>query len=518
LAPVLTPIAAGLRRLLAPLDAGVNRLYGSRHNPLYQSGTIAAALMVLLLVTGLYLLLFYRIGAPWASVARITDQVWAGRWIRGVHRYAADLAVVATLFHALRMFAQRRSWGRRVLPWVSGLVLFGIVLVSGWTGYVLVWDTFGRELAVEGARIFDLVPIFSEPIGRAFVGERPIPGAFFFLNLFAHIAIPLGMGVVIWLHVSRVARPILLPPKPLLWGTIAGLVALALVWPVPMIPEASAFRLPGTVPLDLFYAFWLPLAAAWPATWSAAALLGLTILPLLVPRWTRPAQAPPPSVVDERTCTGCTQCVQDCPWEAIAMVPRSDGREGLVGKVDPSRCVSCGICAGSCAPMGVGPPGRTGRDQLETVRRLLTAQRPGPADVVVVACNLGSAVGADGRWMGSPVHSVSCGGSVHTSVLELILRSGAGGVLVVACPPRDCWNREGPKWLEQRVHHGREAELYERVDRRRVRIAYASQGETREALVVLREFRTAVTALQPPPAESAPDVERECDVPAGELA
>jgi coenzyme F420-reducing hydrogenase delta subunit len=168
--------------------------------------------------------------------------------------------------------------------------------------------------------------------------------------------------------------------------------------------------------------------------------------------------------------------------------------------------------------MGVGPPGRTGRDQLETVRRLLTAQRPGPADVVVVACNLGSAVGADGRWMGSPVHSVSCGGSVHTSVLELILRSGAGGVLVVACPPRDCWNREGPKWLEQRVHHGREAELYERVDRRRVRIAYASQGETREALVVLREFRTAVTALQPPPAESAPDVERECDVPAGELA
>jgi len=60
-------------RLLAAADAFVNRLYGSHLNPLYQSGTIAVALLLVLLVTGLWLVLFYRIGAPWDSVARITD-------------------------------------------------------------------------------------------------------------------------------------------------------------------------------------------------------------------------------------------------------------------------------------------------------------------------------------------------------------------------------------------------------------------------------------------------------------
>ena len=43
----------------------------------------------------------------------------------------------------------------------------------------------------------------------------------------------------------------------------------------------------------------------------------------------------------------------------------------LVARVDPQLCVSCGICAGSCAPMGVGPRGRIwiARDQLLIVLR-----------------------------------------------------------------------------------------------------------------------------------------------------
>src|SRR5690606_26346681 len=144
------------------------------------------------------------------------------------------------------------------------------------------------------------------------------------------------------------------------------LVAAAVALPVAIAPEADPLRLPGVVPVDLFYAFWLPLTLGAPAPWIAAGTLGVLLLLLLVPRLTRPrpVELRPASVVDERLCTGCEQCVQDCPWSAIAMVTRADGRETLVARVDPRRCVSCGICAGSCAPMGVGPPGRTGRDQL----------------------------------------------------------------------------------------------------------------------------------------------------------
>ena len=502
---------ASTRRALAWADAALNRFYGWRLNPLYHSGVITVALFVVLLVTGLYLVFVYRLAAPYESVARLADQPWLGGWIRSLHRYASDAAVIAALVHALRMFAHNRTWGPRVLAWTSGILLFGIVLVCGWTGYVMVWDVQAQVLVQAGARLFDALPIFAEPISSAFAGDRPLPDAFFFLNLFLHIAIPIGLGLVLWLHVSRVARPTLLPPPGLRWGGLVALVALSLAWPAPLGPEADLMRLPERAPFDVLYAFIVPLAQLWPAwaAWSAA--LSLTTLTMLVPVWAKPApeRRPPPSFVDERLCTGCEQCFVDCPYEAISMHERSDGRPTLVARVDPERCVSCGICAGSCAPMGVGPPGRTGRDQLRRVEEFVAERRPGTVDVVLIACD--RAVPPDAVFPGVTLYPLSCAGSLHSSVIEYFIRRGTGGVLIAACPPRDCWNREGPKWLEQRLYHDREAELQARVDRRRVRLAYTSAAERAGLRAAIAAFSADVAAMAAAQAESEVDLTLVCE-------
>jgi ferredoxin len=505
------------RRGLTAADRWMNRIYGSRWNPLYTSGAIVVGLLGVLLVTGLYLLLFYRIGAPYASVAGLTEQAWLGRWIRSLHRYASDAAVVAVAVHAFRMFAQGRSWGPRALAWVSGLVLLLVLLVSGWTGYVMVWDEQAHLLTVEGARLLDALPLFSEPIGRTFVGDRAIPAAFFFLNLFLHIALPIGVALVLWLHVSRVARPTLLPPPGVRWGLLALLVGLSVLWPIGMTAEADLLRLPGEVELDLFYGFWLPLSRELPA-WGVWLTGALVASPLLAVPWlARPKaeKVPPPSAVDERLCTGCEQCYEDCPYEAISMVPREGGggRSALVARVDPALCVSCGICAGSCAPMGVGPAGRTGRDQLEAVKRFVAAARPA-GGVVVIGCDRG-VVGRAEEVDGAPVLPVTCAGNLHTSVVEYLVRSGVSGVLVAACPERDCWNREGGKWLEQRLFHDREAELQARVDRRRVRLTHGARGEDRVLRQELEAFRAVLAGVDPTDAESAIDLVAECETEEG---
>lgn len=509
--PLQTLARAGLARA----DAAMNRLYGWKHNPIYHSGGIAVALLLVLIATGTYLIVFYRIGAPYASMERITEQVWLGRWIRTLHRYSADLALVAVGVHALRMFAQRRSWGPRVLAWVSGLLLLFVFFVCGWTGYVLVWDNQAHLLAASGARLLDVLPLFSEPIGRTFVGERPMPGAFFFINFFLHVALPLGVGLMLWVHVARVARPVLLPPRALGWGVVGLLFALSLLWPVRMAPEADLLRVPSEVPLDVFYGFWVPLAeAASPAVvWSAflAVAMGL----LLVPRLTRPARGAPrpePSVVDERSCTGCEQCYHDCPYEAISMVDRSDDRPGMVARVDPSLCVSCGICAGSCAPMVVGPPGRSGRDQLAGVRARIASHPAAASGVVLIACERGAGAAARAaEGAGVAVHPVACVGSLHTSVVEHYLRSGASGVMIASCPPRDCWNREGAEWAEQRLFHGREAELKERVDRARVHLAWIDEAEPGVLERELAAFRARLALLDPVEGEDEVDLLALCD-------
>nr|WP_321498027.1 4Fe-4S binding protein [uncultured Methanolobus sp.] len=48
-----------------------------------------------------------------------------------------------------------------------------------------------------------------------------------------------------------------------------------------------------------------------------------------------------PAVIDKNTCTGCEQCVNSCPVEAISM---SDD----VAVVDPNECVDCGDCVDIC--------------------------------------------------------------------------------------------------------------------------------------------------------------------------
>lgn len=508
---LLTALERACRRLAGALDAAANRLYGWRYNPLYQSGTIVVAMFLVLIATGLWLLLFYRVGDPWGSVARLTANPWTGNWVRGLHRYASDAAIVATVVHAARMVLQHRFWGPRALAWFSGLVLVGLVLVLGWTGYVMVWDTFGQRLAIEGARLLDALPILSEPVERAFTGERALPGAFFFLNLFAHVALPLGLGLVLWVHVSRLARPTLLPPKRLAWSIIGLLTAVAVAWPLSMSPIADPFVRPATVQADYFYAFWLPFSRDVPAAWAWAGGGLAVLLVLLVPRLSRGERAHrPASFVDEAICTGCWQCFHDCPYDAIRMLERHDGRADHVARVTPDLCVSCGICAGSCAPMGVGPPGRTGRDQLEAIRAFLASPDRVPGEIIAITCAHGARPAAV-EAAGALVYPVDCAGNLHSSVVELGIRAGAGGVLVLACPPRDCRNREGPKWTGERMYHDRDAELQARVDRRRVALGYAGPGEDGEAARAVALLQESVAALAVPEPDADLDLVAACE-------
>ena len=90
MAAPLRPLERLAWRALARADAVCNRLYGWKGNPLYQSGTIAAALLGVLIVTGTWLLLFYKVSAPYQSVAGVTAARLTGNWVRGLHLEGRD--------------------------------------------------------------------------------------------------------------------------------------------------------------------------------------------------------------------------------------------------------------------------------------------------------------------------------------------------------------------------------------------------------------------------------------------
>jgi coenzyme F420-reducing hydrogenase delta subunit len=115
------------------------------------------------------------------------------------------------------------------------------------------------------------------------------------------------------------------------------------------------------------------------------------------------------------------------------------------------------------------------------------------------------------RARGAYIHTVTCAGNLHTSVIEIALRGGAPGVIVYGCPPRDCVGREGPKWLNERVYNDREAELQARVDRRRVRIATAAPGDLGGVLESFDAFASDLARLAQPSRAVVGEVELECE-------
>lgn len=180
------------------------------------------------------------------------------------------------------------------------------------------------------------------------------------------------------------------------------------------------------------------------------------------------------------------------------MIPREGGhgvQSALVARVNPLRCVSCGVCAGSCAPMGVGPPGQTGRDQVARVRETYGVADVNELRPVAICCEHAAPdYLAPLRARGAEVRRVSCAGNLHTSAIELTLRAGAPGVMVFTCPPRDCRGREGPKWLHERLFNDREAELQSRVDRSRVATVVMSVGDPEGVLDAWTAFAAHLQA------------------------
>ena len=485
------PFTRPVERVVAALDALFDRAYGSRWNPAHQSGGLAVVLMLVAIATGCILLLLYRIGSPYESMRAIQEQAWAGRWLRALHRYASDLAVVAVAFHALRMLAEGRTWGPRVLAWVTGLLLTGSMLVVGWTGYVLVWDDHGRLLGAAGARLMDALHLLSTPIERVFGGDTTAPASFFFLNLFVHMALPLAMALVLWLHTLRLARSRWLPERYLGWGVTLALTALAIAWPAPLGPAADGLALGDRAAYDVFYTAWIPLAARLTPGVAWGVMAVLVLLPLSVPAWWRPARArrAPPSHHNPLACNGCRQCSVDCPFEAISLVPNNTGRgtHTEIAFVNESRCVSCGLCSGSCDQLAIGPPGREGHSQVALARALvpeLDAQ-----GLVLVHCahdGVGTALAERTRRAGARVTlwPVDCVGSLHAlPVQQLTTRSR--GVFVLGCPPGRCRSREGVGLAGDRLLHGREPFLKRPLDATRV---HFTSGGASDLRALAREF------------------------------
>lgn len=287
---MLRLIPAAGRRLFLTADKVFNRLFGDAFNPLYYLGTISCLMFALVTISGFYLYAFYDTGidTTYASVEAVTHgQRWVGGIMRSVHRYASDAMVLTMLLHLARHFSFDHYRGFRAFSWVSGMILLWLVYVSGVNGYMLPWDRLAQFTVTATAEWIDALPAFRGTLVRNFILPEAITDRFFSLLQFLHIGIPLAALAGLWIHIQRVPRARVLPPKPLLIGLLAMMLVLSVAKPVTSQGPAEMLSMPLTLEIDWFYLMVLPLVQSWDpmALWMAVG--GATVLGILLP-WLPP--------------------------------------------------------------------------------------------------------------------------------------------------------------------------------------------------------------------------------------
>ncbi len=463
--------------LLSQVEHLFDRIYRSKYNPLYQSGSVSVALFVILVVTGIYLLLFYRVGNPWQSVVWLQEQWYLGRWIRAVHRYATDLLIVTASYHALKMILQGRAWGPRILAWLTGVCLLGLVLFSTWTGYVMVWDDHGLLLAKSGSRFFSVLGFLKSFLNEAFDGSHAVTATFFFINLFAHVGLPLTLFFFIWIHTSRLARAKWFPESRLFWGLSIFFTMTGIIKPALLGAEGNLFQHDGITLIDWISGWWIPLSSSLdPVLFlSLGGLITLTLL--LLPWWwpKRHGKTTAPAQVDTARCGGCRQCEKDCPFEAVVIQDHPGGK-GRFSTVDPDLCTSCGLCAGSCTEYVIGPPGRTAIEQIANIQPplpqasldskpaiLYCSQNPGVRAILLKKSHIS-------------FQEVECIGTIHPEIIKLLLLQHPS-VTLWGCPARNCENREGFYLAHARSFERRLPSAPLHLDKERVKVFEGSVVE-----------------------------------------
>jgi len=136
-------------------------VYIPKESKTYYLGGITLLLFLVQVVTGSLLALYYR-GTPdeaYNSVMFITSTVHFGWLIRSIHAWGANLMVIFSIFHLLRVFFQAAYKAPRELTWGVGVALLLVTMGFGFTGYLLPWDQRAYWATTVGSEMAGAVPV-----------------------------------------------------------------------------------------------------------------------------------------------------------------------------------------------------------------------------------------------------------------------------------------------------------------------------------------------------------------------
>ena len=189
-----------------------------RHSLWYYFGGMTLFLFGIQVATGILLVLYYRPSAEQAyeSVQFIMTEVPFGWLIRSIHSWSANLLVATLLIHLFSTYFTQAYRTPRELTWVTGMLLFGLILCFGFSGYLLPWNTLAYFATKVGTDVAGQVPGIGHLLLRILRGGEDVTGATLSRFYGIHVAIlPLLTTLLLAIHLFLVQAQGMSVPREL---------------------------------------------------------------------------------------------------------------------------------------------------------------------------------------------------------------------------------------------------------------------------------------------------------------
>jgi len=172
-------------------------------------GFVALIAFIVQVITGIMLLLYYVPHPDYAfqSVQTITNDIPYGWLFRLIHNIGSNILIAVIIIHLVHVFLRVSYKKPREITWISGCIMFFLVLLTSITGQLLPWHQTGFWQTTVTSTIPAFLPVIGEGISSYMRGGEFVTGVTLSRYFSFHVVIlPVIICALIGIHVLLVRR------------------------------------------------------------------------------------------------------------------------------------------------------------------------------------------------------------------------------------------------------------------------------------------------------------------------
>lgn len=182
-------------------------------------GGMAAVLVGMQFATGILLSFVFEPtpSGAYASIIALQNGTPFGQLVRNLHHWSANLLVLIVFLHVMRVFFTSAFHAPRRFNWIIGWLMFGIILLANFTGYLLPYDQLAYWAVTVATGMLEYIPLVGASLQTFVRGGADIGPATLRIFFALHTALlPATLAGLAAFHFWRIRKAggVVIPQRP----------------------------------------------------------------------------------------------------------------------------------------------------------------------------------------------------------------------------------------------------------------------------------------------------------------